>query len=280
MESLGVLALAAGGVLIGARFSRLPKPWWMLGYFIPLLAVVLYAVALHFPALSFVPPVSWMMAGRNKFAVTGFMGAVLLTTPMLKMPRRRERIVVSVLMVCLVLGTSVWPFLAPAFNQSYFASLPTFVDEDGVCRQSTTYTCGPASAVTALRKLGFPAEEGQIAILAHTSSSIGTPPDILAQILNEKYGAARLDCQYKLFKSADELKTNGLTLAVIKYNLIYDHYVTVLEVTDKFVTVGDPLEGMTRLVRVDFENKWRYAGVVLKRKPSAALAATSDVTGR
>src|SRR5579863_7937588 len=178
VESLGVLALAAGGVLIGARFSRLPKPWWMLGYFIPLLAVVLYAVALHFPALSFVPPVSWMMAGRNKFAVTGFMGAVLLTTPMLKMPRRRERIVVSVLMVCLVLGTSVWPFLAPAFNQSYFASLPTFVDEDGVCRQSTTYTCGPASAVTALRKLGFPAEEGQIAILAHTSSSIGTPPDI------------------------------------------------------------------------------------------------------
>jgi hypothetical protein len=55
------------------------------------------------------------------------------------------------------------------------------VDGDGVCRQSSHYTCGPASAVTVLRKLGLPAEEGEIAILSHTSALTGTEPDVLAK---------------------------------------------------------------------------------------------------
>jgi len=45
-----------------------------------------------------------------------------------------------------------------------------------------------------------------------------------------------------------------------------DHYVTVLEVSDDGVTVGDPLLGLTKLSRAEFEDKWRFVGVVLKRK--------------
>jgi hypothetical protein len=55
---------------------------------------------------------------------------------------------------------AIVPFLAPAFNRGYLAGLKTRIDADGVCRQSSEYTCGPAAAVTALRKLGLPAEEG------------------------------------------------------------------------------------------------------------------------
>ena len=44
----------------------------------------------------------------------------------------------------------------------------------------------------ALRKLGFRAEEGEIAILAHTSTAIGTPPDVLCAALRTKYGASGL----------------------------------------------------------------------------------------
>src|ERR1700741_2544201 len=102
MESLGVLLLAAGGVLLGAWFSRLPKPYWMAGYFIPLLLVVLYAVATRNPTLTFIPPISWMMMGRNKFAIIGFIGTMILTTPLMKLPKRRDRIAISLLMACVV----------------------------------------------------------------------------------------------------------------------------------------------------------------------------------
>jgi hypothetical protein len=146
VESCGVLLLAAGGVCMGAWFSRLRKPWWALGYFIPLAMIVLYALGSHHPALSLVPPISWMMEGRNKFAVTGFIGAMILTTPLLKLPRRRDRIALSALIACLVFAKSVWPFLAPAFNRSELAALTTRIDDNGVCIQSTDYTCGRRSS--------------------------------------------------------------------------------------------------------------------------------------
>jgi len=266
VESLGVLLLAAGGVLVGAWLSRLPRPFWLVGYLIPFLMILLYAAGSRHPALTFVPPISWMMMGRIKFAIIGFIGAMVLTTPLLKLPNRRDRVAVSVLMFVVVCATSVWPFLAPAFNQSYLAGLTTRVGRDGVCLQNTDYTCGPAAAVTGLRKLGFKADEGEIAILAHTSSATGTPPDILARTLEDRYGKDGLSSEYRVFKNAAELRSVVPFLAVIKFNIMLDHYVTVLDVNDDEVTVGDPLLGLTKLSHAEFEEKWRFVGVVLRRK--------------
>ncbi|HEX3799788.1 MAG TPA: cysteine peptidase family C39 domain-containing protein [Verrucomicrobiae bacterium] len=266
VESLGVLLIAVGGTLLGAWCSRLPNRYWLIGYFIPLFLIALYAVASRFPILIFTPPISWMMLGRAKFASVGFIGAMMLTTPLLKLPLRRDRIALGCLGAVIVLLASVWPFLAPAFNHDYLASLVTRIDSDGVCLQNTAYTCGPASAVTALRKLGLPAEEGQVAILAHTSAAAGTPPDVLAQALAQEYSARGLVCTYRHFASVDELKRAGLTLAVVKFNLVLDHYVTVLDVSGDTVTVGDPLNGLTKMTFVEFADKWRFEGVVLSRK--------------
>ena len=178
IETLGVTLLAVAGALLGRRSSRLPKPYWALGYFLPLCFVLGYALVGHIPSLGMIPPMSWVLTGRNKFALFGFIATMLLTTPLSRLPRRRDRIVVIVLELAVVCQMSVWPFLAPAFNRGYLSRLQTRVDADGVCHQSNDYTCGPAAAVTALRKLGFPAEEGEIAILAHTSTAIGTDPDV------------------------------------------------------------------------------------------------------
>jgi predicted double-glycine peptidase len=266
VESCGVLLLAAGGMLLGAWFSRLPGPWWLLGYLLPLTVVASFALAIRMPAIAFTTPICWLIMGRTKFAVSGFVAAMMLTTLLLKLPKRCDRAAVMALMACVVCLISVWPFLAPAFNHKYLASLTTRIGNDGVCLQNTDYTCGPASAVTALRKLGFPADEGEIAILAYTSSTIGTPPDILADALQKRYGNTGLICDYRAFKNLAELKNAGLTLAVIKYNLLVDHYVTVLEVTDKAITIGDPLNGLTKLSPGDFNAVWRFEGVVLRRK--------------
>jgi predicted double-glycine peptidase len=122
--------------------------------------------------------------------------------------------------------------------------------------------------VTALRRLGFPAEEGEIAILAYTSTATGTPPDILARALKQRYAEDGLESEFRVFKSIDELKDAGLTLAVIKYSFMLDHYVTVLEFTDDHVMVGDPLRGKIAIARAEFEKQWRFVGVVLRRASS------------
>lgn len=265
LETIGVMMLGAAGVLLGRWFSRLTKPYWLLGYFIPLALILLIGLAYRFRALEFAPPFSRLMAGRSEFALTALIGTMVLTTPLSRLPRRRDRMVVSILMVWVVFSVSAWPFLAPAFNRDKLASLKTRIDADGVCLQNTDYTCGPAAVVTALRRLGVGADEGEIARLCNTSTAMGTPPDILCRTLQERYGADGLAFEYRPFKSVAELKQPGYTLALIKFAFLLDHYATVLEVDEQTITVGDPLTGKETLTHAEFAKKWRFVGVVVRR---------------
>jgi len=280
VETIAVGLLAGLGVLLGIGFSRLPKPYWTIGYFIPLALALWIVVVGKKPELLFVAPASWLMRGRMPFAVIGFIATLILTTPLRQLPNLRSRLLVNVLMTWIVVQIALWPFLAPAFNQAYLASLTTNMDSDGICRQSNEYNCGPAAAVTALRKLGFPAEEGQLAILARTSSAVGTPPDMLAKALQDQYGSQGLVCEYRLFKGISELRIAGLTLAVIELGFLVDHYVVVLEVTDQAVIVADPLSGIKILSHREFTKSWRSLGIVLKRRPSTSASGGAIAFGR
>jgi hypothetical protein len=264
LESLAVAAIALSAFLLGCWFSRLPKPYWILGYFIPLSLILLYILALFEPRLALAPPVSWMLIGRVRFSFFNFIATMMLSVPLTRLPQRRNRIVVR-LLICVLTAMSMVTFLAPAFNRSYLAGLKTRVDPDGVCRQSNDYTCGPAAAVTALRKLGLPAEEGEIAILAHTSSLAGTEPDVLAKVLQKHYRTNGLLVDYRSFRDVADLKQAGLTVAVVKFNALQDHCVTVLGVETNLVLVGDPLNGLTLMPAEEFESKWLFVGIVLKR---------------
>ena len=206
------------------------------------------------------------MIGIKKFAVFGFITTMVLTTPLSRVPQKRNRIMISTLMAVIVFFMSIWPFLAPLVDRNQLSHLETRIDKDGVCLQTTDYTCGPASAVTALRKLGLPADEGKMAILSCTSFQEGTPTDMLADGLQREYGKDGLIVECRAFKNISELKQAGLTLAVVKYSFLVDHWVTVLEVTDSEVVVGDPLGGVSRLPYEEFLKKWRFIGIVLHRK--------------
>jgi hypothetical protein len=266
LETLGVIFLALFGAMLGRFCSRLPKPWWTLSYFIPLLIIVLVGLPRLNRSLEFVPPISWLVSGRTLFAVAGLVTAMILSTPLSRLPRKDDRRMVCVFIVLFAAYASVWPFFAPALNRRFQSSIVTHIDKDGICQQSTDYNCGPAAAVTALRKLGFPAEEGEIAILAHTSTAIGTPPDILCSALQKRYGPNGLKCEYRQFKSIAELKNGGITLAVIKFSFLLDHYVAVLDVNDDRIIVGDPSRGLASYSYEQFARKWRFIGVVLKKQ--------------
>lgn len=273
IETMGVLFLAAAGLGIGHWCSRLPKPYWLLGYIIPLLLIAVIGLTRRNSVWEFVPPMSLLVSGRTEFALAGFITTLVLTTPLSRLSHPRSRMWVMAFMGIVVFFSSLWPFLAPAFNRKHLQSLTTMLDRDGICRQSNEYSCGPAAAVTALRRLGFDAEEGEIAILAHTSTAIGTPPDLLCAALKRRYKNEGLACEYRYFDSiaelghgaADEDVRGPLTVALIRFSFLVDHYVVILEVTDHHITVGDPFHGKIRYTHDQFRKKWRNSGVVLKR---------------
>jgi len=264
LESLVVAAIALLAFLLGRWCSRLRKPYWLIGYFLPLGLILLYCLAIFVPQLASVPPISWMASGRSRFVCFNFVAVMLLSTPLVRLPGKRNRAVICLLLLVLT-SMSILPFLAPAFNRSYLAGLKTRVDGDGVCRQSNEYTCGPAAAVTALRKLGLPAEEWELAILANPSSLTGTEPDVLAKQLQKRYGADGLVAEYRGFRDVNELKKARLTVAVMKFNALQDHCVTILGVETNRVVVGDPLSGLVLIPAEEFENQWQFVGIVLRR---------------
>jgi len=53
------------------------------------------------------------------------------------------------------------------------------------------------------------------------------------------------------------------------FGFMVDHWVTVLAVTDSEVIIGDPLGGLGRMSYAEFEEKWRFVGIVLRRKTPA-----------
>jgi predicted double-glycine peptidase len=243
----------------------------MIGYAVAMILVVAYALAFRVPGLLFVPPFSWTLWGVKKYATLAFVATLVFTTPLSRVPQARSRNAIAVLTAVIVIFRCIWPFLAPMVDRKELARLRTKMDPDGICLQTTAYTCGPASAVTVLRRLQLPADEGHLAIISCTSNQEGTSVDMLASGLKRAYGKEGLAVHCRAFKNISELKDAGLTLAVIKYSMLEDHWVAVLEVTDSEVVVGDPLQGMTRLSYDDFERKWRFMGIVLRRELPTSL---------
>jgi hypothetical protein len=265
LQALGALALIAAGAVAGLGSSRLRKPWWALGYLAPLVLICLIGLARRWDALAFHAPFSWAMSGRTEFVVLAVSCMMVFTTPLVRLEPARARALVAAFAAGMSLYAALPPFLAPVLIRSELESLRTVADVNGVCAQTTPYTCGPAAAVTALGRLGLRGEEGEIAILAFTNSYSGTQPDCLVSALRERFGAEGLSCEYRLFDSVDELARAGTTIAVTRYAFLVDHYVAVLGVTNEFVDVGDPAGGRKRYTRRQFEEIWRRSGVVLRR---------------
>ncbi|MEM7231490.1 MAG: cysteine peptidase family C39 domain-containing protein [Planctomycetota bacterium] len=267
----GVALLGLVGFALGRWLSRREGSSWLVAWAVPFLLVLGIALVRNIPSLEFVPPFSWIMAGRLEFALSVFSVTMMLSALGPRLSVRRQEAWLSVL--ALTCGIyMLLPFLLPPIFQGELSALETQVDPDSVCRQQTNYNCGPAAAVTALRKLGFEAEEGQIAVLAYTNPISGTQCDSLGIALEETYGDRGLECEYRRFETIDEMKPYGAVVTVIKFTFMIDHFVAVLEVGEKHVLLGDPAKGVQRLSRRAFREIWRGRGLALRRTNSQSTA--------
>ncbi len=264
-ETLGIVLVILAGVAGGSRLSKFSRHYWMLCYFLSLAIIIMMVLARCSEYLKFEPPICWVAIGRIKFVILSLVVTMGLTSCLRHLPHRLEKVLVCVVMALIVVWFSVLPFLVPAIIKDRLASLPTLIDSKGICIQRTDYTCGPAAAVTALGKLDLRGNEGEIAILAHSSPVTGTLPSCLRDALENKYGSMGLKCLYRRFGSVEELKGSGITLAVVKNAFMVDHCVAVLDVSNNKITVADPVLGEISMSHEQFEKIWRFSGVVLSR---------------
>jgi hypothetical protein len=271
LETTGVVLIAVFGVFAGRACSRFRKPYWVMGYILPCVLIAMLAMIRFNNTLYFVPPFSWIAAGRVRFVVLSLAVSMGLTVPLSRLPYKFEKLIVCLLMSGFVTWFSVLPFLVPALMKEQLSNLQTKFDKNGICRQTTDYTCGPAAAVTALGKLGLNANEGELAVLSYSSPVTGTLPACLSSALQDRYSAEGLSCRYRRFDSIAQLKNAGITLALVREAFLMDHCLAVLEVSDDEVTVADPVTGMRLMPYEQFEKIWRFCGIVLQRNPLQSI---------
>lgn len=265
IETVGVVAVSVLGLGLGLRCARAGLRVWWAGYLGALAFFALCAAATLWHRLEFHPPLSLLPGGRGLAVLKALAGMFLLAALVPRLPLARDRRAVGVAFGLVVAKVSVWPFLAPAFNQEVLARLVTHFDADGICRQSTPYTCGPAAAATALRRLGLAADEGDLAVRCHTSEALGTPPRILCDVLARRYGEAGLTCEYRWFPAIGDLPAGVPTLVLVRFGWLLDHYVVLIEQDGGGVVVADPLFGKRVLTLAEFDALWRHVGIVLRR---------------
>jgi predicted double-glycine peptidase len=248
----------------------------------PFLALLTSLACVLFAFRSRVPRWSWMFVGIAGLAVAlalangiprrvnGYLlsaAVPLITVPFFTF--ELTRMSRSGLVIATVLATSYsgWmEFFAPALAREELASLQTRFSREGICLQTTEYTCGPAAAVTVLAHLGFKAEEGDLALRANCSPHTGTDPSDLAGAIDERFGMMGAWVEYRPLDTLEELQKAGLALTVIKFDSMLDHWVAVLKVDAYHVHYADPARGLRIERRADFERKWEHETIRVWRQ--------------
>jgi hypothetical protein len=138
---------------------------------------------------------------------------------------------------------------------------------DGVCQQTSFDTCGAASMVTLLNKLGVQTSEGEMARLAMAAPGKGISPHQAAYALRRKLGQVR--CSDNVVLIVPDLKDlHDLPkpfLAGIKFSFRTNHMVCVIETTQDNLVVGDPLSvGPKKWSWDNFRMMWSGIVIVLQ----------------
>ncbi len=266
IEILGILALIAAGMASGKYFSGLKSPWWLTGYLLPMCLVLMVAISRFNPSLSFREPFVMITRGRTEFVLMAAAITMMFMTLLPRLHNRRTRRLLLGFMALTTPYFSLTPFLGPLLVRHELNHLEMNMFPGGICVQSTNYTCGPAAMVSALWQLGIKAEEGDLAIRAYTNPFSGTPEDLLLEATLQCYGDLGVECEYRQFRSMDELRQAGLTVALVRFRFMIDHYVTVFEVNEDSVVLADPAEGSQRISVEQFERTWKRTGIILRRR--------------
>ena len=260
-----ILALAGLSAWAGYKISRSTSKAWLIWFGLSFVFVIAVMLLHRIPTLAYHPVFQWVTQGANEVIVMAICGPLCFAILVPRLRFRRQKIIVGFFAALTIIYYIVPPFVDPAILYAQMEDSDTWV-EDGVCLQTTGYTCGAASAVTALKQLGIDANEMEMAIASGTSRTFGATEYKLAWAIETLYGNQGIHCDVKTFEQLTDLKDCCPVIVEVKYRPMVDHYITVLEIGDTTVLVGDPLKGKERLTYTEFLDKWRKAGIIVSKK--------------
>jgi hypothetical protein len=150
------------------------------------------------------------------------------------------------------------PYLKPLLRPLH---LPAMTNEatDGVCRQSTPSTCGPASAVTLARLAGVELDEHELARASFTSAG-GTENWYLVRALR----ARGLQPEFmRLEANPNQLPYPAIAGVRLKYATGTGHFIPILEETNGQYQIGDPMRGPETMTLARLRELYDFTGFFL-----------------
>ena len=142
--------------------------------------------------------------------------------------------------------------------------LPVWYDSNGVCMQSTSYTCGPAAAATALRRFGLDVSEGQIAVLSRSCPVIGTSDYDLTRAIGQVVSGRPVKSFYGRWHELPGLTEHQVLLVMLRQGYWSNHCVLIVKMMDNAVVFADPAEGLITLSKKRFLDLWTGRGIILQ----------------
>jgi len=283
MEALAAALLVFGASgLLGWFIGRLRGRWWLLGYAVSMTIIVALNVSRYVPSTLNTAAGQWLIGGRRDLFLIGIATIVGIIPCMHKVRPARTRLLLGAFMMVLMLRSSVLPLMGPMLDRAEIANLPTVFDENDVCLQTTSYTCGPASLVTALRALGIEETESNAALETLCNSYSGTRSSDIVGYVNRAYGGQGVRASYQYVATVDELRAfGGVAIAEVKSNFWMDHFVTIVAWEGTSPVIADPFFGQFKTSRESFARTWRKKAIVIQRDEAwATVLGPSDPASR
>ena len=251
MNLLGALALVAALVAFSLTFHKTRnRPWkWRAAWLLVMAVLSFPACMMALYYLHVLPEWAWFYTFRSwpgsEFCVVPLGAAAALVATLLSR-------VFLVLPLGGFLGASLVPYLKPVLWPIEENDFADHWDE-GVCRQSTFSTCGPASLATVLRRNGVAVTEREIARSAHSYQG-GTEAWYLA-----RYARAHGMKTRFVFRESFDPEIKFPAIVGVKIGAS-GHFIAVLDYTNGMVTVADPLYGRETLSMAEFHKRYRFTG--------------------
>jgi len=172
---------------------------------------------------------------------------------------RARRLTVGLLAVCLLYFTKsgLWMLKPPV------PDLNTATYTDGVCRQSTGYTCVAASLVTLLRAYGIETSETEMARLSLTEIDGGATDARAIYALERKLTGTPLRPRYERMDFARLCAAPKPCLVSTDWGYFSSHMLPVMEASHDTVMLGDPLTGPRTVPADEFLTQWHRRGIYL-----------------
>lgn len=237
-------------VMAGILTAWLSQKWfkakkiWVIYFLILSLSAVFLGLAGRVHTLAISSGTWHIVWHNNLYLVNAFLFAGIFWILLRQWPHKSSRSLISILSLVTILRLAILPGYGWVLSVPHWAQAKTMIDQDGVCRQSTTYSCGPAATVTALLQHEIISSEGELALTAKTNQFSGTQPlnlkEAIDQLLADKY---LLNTRILTPSSSSQIPNGSPAVALVKHSAFENHYVCILDVNDSQVMVADPEKG-------------------------------------